>query len=68
MPDSRLSRRLLPNCEEVHHLTMKGLDRPLSWGERLRMRSHLAICDACTSFSAQMRTLREAMHRLGRDE
>jgi hypothetical protein len=46
---------------------MKSLDRPLSWRERWRMRAHLAICDACTSFSAQMRTLREAMHRLGRD-
>ncbi|MCO4861195.1 conserved hypothetical protein [Cupriavidus phytorum] len=67
-PPSRPPRRLLPDCEEVHHLTMKSLDLPLSWTERLRVRSHLAICDACTRFSAQMRTLREAMHRLGRDE
>lgn len=67
MPDSSRSRRLLPNCEEVHHLTMKGMDRPLSWIERLRVGSHLMICGACTRFSAQMRLMRSAMRRLGQD-
>ncbi|MFJ4290711.1 zf-HC2 domain-containing protein [Cupriavidus sp. NPDC089707] len=67
MPD-RPARRLLPDCEEVHHLTMKGLDQPLSWAERLRVRGHLAICEACTVFSAQMRTMREAMRRMGRED
>ena len=66
-PD-RPARRLLPDCEEIHHLTMKGLDQPLSWAERLRVRGHLAICEACTAFSAQMRTMREAMRRLGRED
>ncbi|CAG9182086.1 MULTISPECIES: zf-HC2 domain-containing protein [Cupriavidus] len=60
--------RLLPDCEEVHHLTMKGMDRPLSWSERLRVRSHLVICDACTRFSAQMQMMRSAMRRLGQDD
>ncbi|SFC73103.1 Putative zinc-finger [Cupriavidus sp. OV038] len=60
-------RRLLPNCEEIHHLTMKGMDRPLTWGERLRLRGHLAICATCTHFSGQMRMMREAMWRLGQD-
>ncbi|WP_454762607.1 zf-HC2 domain-containing protein [Cupriavidus campinensis] len=68
MPAPRPHRRLLPNCEEVHHLTMKGMDRPLSWVERLRVRGHLAICDACTHFFGQMRMMREAMRRLGRDD
>ncbi|MGO4304542.1 zf-HC2 domain-containing protein [Cupriavidus sp. RAF12] len=68
MSEPRPSRRFMPNCEDVHHLTMKGMDRPLSWIERLRVRSHLAICEACTNFSGQMRTMREAMRRLGQDE
>jgi len=59
--------RLLPNCEEIHHLTMKGMDQPLTWGERLRLRGHLAICATCTHFSGQMRMMREAMRRLGQD-
>jgi len=66
MPDSS-RRRLFPNCREVHHLTMKGLDRPLTWGERLRVRSHLVICDACTRFNAQMQLMRAAMRRFGQD-
>lgn len=60
-------RRLLPNCEEIHHLTMKGMDQPLTWGERLRLRGRLAICATCTHFSGQMRMMREAMRRLGQD-
>ena len=59
---------LLPHCEEVHHLTMKGMDQPLTWGERLRVRAHMMICDACTNFSGQMQLMRKAMRRLGRDD
>lgn len=62
------TRRLLPNCKEVHRLTIEGLDRELSWVERLRVRSHLAICEACTRFNGQMRLMREAMHRLGQED
>jgi hypothetical protein len=46
---------------------MKGMDQPLTWGERLRLRGHLAICATCTHFSGQMRMMREAMWRLGQD-
>jgi hypothetical protein len=62
------TRRLLPTCKEVHRLTMEGLDRELAWGERLRIRGHLTICEACTRFTGQMRLMREAMRRLGRED
>ncbi|KWR91314.1 zf-HC2 domain-containing protein [Cupriavidus sp. IDO] len=68
MPESPRPRRLIPNCQEVHHLTMKGMDRPLNWVERLRVRSHLVICDACTRFNAQMQLMRAAMRRFGQDD
>jgi len=64
--DSR--KRLMPNCEAVHHLTMKGMDQPLSWTERARVRMHLVICHACTNFSGQMRLMRAAMRSLGQQE
>lgn len=71
MPDHRHAsphrRRVFPNCAEVHHLTMKSMDQPLSWTERLRVRGHLLICDACTHFTGQMRFMRDAMRRLGRE-
>ena len=57
--------RLMPTCKEVHRLTSEGLDRDLSLVERLRMRLHLMVCDACTNFTDQMRLIRHAMHRLG---
>ncbi|AJG17639.1 zf-HC2 domain-containing protein [Cupriavidus basilensis] len=68
MPDTPSRRRLLPNCREIHHLTMESMDRPLSWFERVRMRGHMAICDACTNFSGQMRLMRSAMSRLGQED
>ncbi len=60
--------RLFPDCREVHQLTMQALDRPLGPVQRLRVRAHLLICDACTRFAAQMRLLRGAMQRLGQDD
>ncbi len=67
MPDTPPRRRLLPNCREIHHLTMEGMDRPLSWLERVRMRGHMAICDACTNFAAQMRLMPGPKSRLGQE-
>lgn len=59
--------RLMPTCKEVHRLTSEGLDRDLTLVERLRMRLHLMICDACTNFTGQMRLIRRAMRRLGEE-
>jgi hypothetical protein len=42
----------------------EGLDRDLSLFERLRLRLHLGICDACTNFKGQMLLLRQAMRKL----
>jgi predicted anti-sigma-YlaC factor YlaD len=53
----------MPTCAEVHRLVSEGLDRELSLPERVRVRLHLTICDACTTFSAQMKLLRQAMRQ-----
>lgn len=54
-------------CREAHRLAIEGMDRRLTLGERVRLRAHLLACEACTSLNAQMRLLRGAMRRLGRD-
>ena len=54
---------IFPTCKEVSHLVTQGLDRRLGFGERLRLRVHLAICDGCTNFKRQMDFLRAAMKR-----
>lgn len=51
-------------CQEASRLVSEGLDRRLGFGERLRLRLHLAICDGCTNFRKQMAFLRKAMARL----
>jgi hypothetical protein len=53
---------LKPTCREVHRLVSEGMDRELSLVERVRMRLHLMVCDACTRFNGQMALLRRAMH------
>lgn len=52
-----------PDCRHVHQLVSEGLDRQLSLRERILVRLHLMICDACTAFSGQMQLLRSAMQK-----
>ncbi|HZM34343.1 MAG TPA: zf-HC2 domain-containing protein [Burkholderiales bacterium] len=53
------------SCKEVTRLVSQGLDRPLSPGERLRVRLHFLICRGCARFERQMAFLRLAVRRLG---
>jgi Putative zinc-finger len=50
-------------CKQASLLVSQSYDRRLSWRERLGVRIHLAICDACTQFTRQMDFLRKAMQR-----
>lgn len=52
-------------CTEAHRLAAERLDRSLPLADRLRLRLHLAGCDACTAFARQMTLLRRAVSRLG---
>lgn len=53
-----------PTCREVHRLVSEGMDRKLTMLERLRMRLHLVMCEACTLFNRQMALMRNAMQRI----
>jgi anti-sigma factor ChrR (cupin superfamily) len=48
------------SCKETAVLVSRAQDRQLSWGERLAMRLHLLICDACRQFVRQVQFLRKA--------
>jgi len=56
---------MILSCKEATRLASQGLDRPLRFSERVRLRAHLAICAGCTHFSRQMQLLRNAVQRLG---
>lgn len=58
---------LKPTCREVHQLVSESMDRQLTVTERLRMRLHLVVCEACTRFDGQMLLIRRAMQRLSND-
>ncbi len=55
-------------CREAARLASQKMDRPLSFGERVSLRAHLAICDGCANFGKQLEFLRAAIARLGSRE
>ena len=50
-------------CKEATRLISRSQDAELSRFQAWRLRLHLAACDLCTRFDAQMRLLREAARR-----
>lgn len=38
-------------CKDIARILSDALDRPLTAGERLRVRVHLPICNGCLSSS-----------------
>ena len=48
------------NCREAHKLVVRSQDSRLTAVERLGLRFHLFICDACAAFRRQMDFLRAA--------
>ncbi len=48
-------------CREVSALLIAREDRELPLAERVALRLHLAICQACPRFERQLLTMRNAM-------
>lgn len=48
------------NCKEATQLMSQGLDRHLSFRERLRLRLHLLICRGCEATEKHFAFLRSA--------
>jgi hypothetical protein len=55
------------SCQHASRLLSQREDEPLPFGQRLKLRMHLMICDACTNVSHQFAALRLAMQRLRKD-
>ena len=56
------------SCQQASRLLSQHEDAPLPFGRRLRLRLHLAYCDACTNVSRQFAAIRLAMRRLGQGD
>ena len=52
------------NCKEASRLISQGLDREMTVADRISLRMHLAVCDACNKFKAQLEFVRRAVSAL----
>jgi hypothetical protein len=50
-------------CKEASLLASQSLDRRLRLSERIMLRAHLFVCEACTRFKRQIEFLRRAMRQ-----
>lgn len=48
-------------CKEVAALLVAREDRELPWTDRLALRLHLGVCNACPIFERQLLTMRNAL-------
>lgn len=56
------------SCKDVSKLRSQSIDRRLNLGERLGVRLHLLVCEACRRFDRQMVILQQAMLHLRQSE
>ena len=52
------------DCKHAARLISRAMDDRLPFWDRVRLRLHLAVCDACTNARRQMQLLRRAVQRL----
>jgi len=45
---------LVHSCKRVAELLSQGMDEPLGWLDRLRLRLHLSMCDNCRHVEQQL--------------
>ena len=50
-------------CKDASRLLSQAEDRRLTLIERIKLRVHLAVCDACSRFSVQLAFMRRTMRR-----
>ena len=51
-------------CKQASQIISQSLDNPLSWSDRMKLKFHLFICDACTHFNKQLRLIKNAIQRM----
>lgn len=50
-------------CKETTALVVAREDRSLTWGQRMALRLHMAVCATCPVFERQMMTMHHALHQ-----
>jgi len=55
--------KLKLTCKQASQIISQSLDGPLTWSDRLRLKFHLFICNACKRFNQQLKILSDAVRR-----
>jgi hypothetical protein len=56
--------KLMLTCKQASQIISQSLDNPLSLSDRIKLKFHLFICNACTRFYQQLRLIRDAVLRV----
>lgn len=59
--------QLMFTCKQASQIASKSLDGPLSFSNRMKLKFHLFICNACNRFNQQLRLLANAVQRIRLD-
>ena len=54
------------DCKHATRLASQAMEKQLTFRQRVALRFHLLMCDACTPFTRQLHLLRTAVGQLGR--
>jgi len=54
------------DCRHATLLASQSMEKRLPFRQRMALRLHLMLCDACTQFMRQLHLLRAAIGQLGR--
>jgi Putative zinc-finger len=57
---------MMIDCREASRLISQNADRALPLARRIQLRLHLAICDACSNFSRQVKQLGKGVRAIFR--
>ena len=64
MPKVIIPKVMKIDCQQASRLISQSMDERLPFGQRVKLRVHLLICDACSNFNRSVRLLRRAVARL----
>lgn len=59
--------KFMLTCKQASQIISQSLDRPLSILDRMKLKFHLLICQACYRFNQQLQLLSRVVKRLRDD-
>lgn len=56
--------KLMLTCKQASQIISQSLDNPLSRSDRMKLKFHLFICNACTRFNQQLHLIKTVVQRM----